>query len=124
MKIAFDKIGHSQKDFCLNFKNISFSGNLIKESRDRVKLDADIKGNLELICDRCGEKYIEYIDSPISLTLTNKVITTQDDLDIIEFLDGTIDLNFIIESEISSIENSYHICNVCKDDITEFEKEF
>ncbi len=124
MKIVFDKVGYSKRDFNLNSKNISFSGNLIKDSRDRVKLDANLNGNLELICDRCGDRFIKDINFPLNLTLTNRVVETQDDLDIIEFLNGVIDLNFIVESEISSIENSYHICNICKNDKNEFEKEF
>ncbi len=124
MKIVFDKIGYSKRDFNLNSENISFSGNLIKDSRDRVKLDANLNGNIELICDRCGDRFIKDINFPLNLTLTNRVVETQDDLDIIEFLDGVIDLNFIVESEISSIENSYHICNICKNDKNEFEKEF
>ncbi len=124
MKILFDKIGYSKRDFNLNFKNISFNGNLIKESRDRVKLNSNLNGNIELTCDRCGDEFIEYINSPLNLTLTDRVIETEDDLDIIEFLDGVINLNFIIESEISSRENTYHICNICKNDKNEFEKEF
>ncbi len=124
MRIVFDKVGYNKKDFNLNFKNISFSGNLIKESYYKVKLNAKLNGNIELICDRCGDRFIKDIDFPLNLTLTNRVIETQDDLDIIEFLDGVIDINFIIESEISSIENSYHICNICKNDKNEFEKEF
>ncbi len=122
MRILFDKIGY--RDFNLSFKNISFNGNLIKKSRDRIKLDANIKGNLELTCDRCGEEVIENINSSLNLTLTNRVVEREEDLDIIEFLDGVIDLNFIIESEISSIENSYHICTICENDKNEFEKEF
>ncbi len=124
MKIVFDKIGYSKREFNLSLKNISFNGNLIKESRDRVKLDANLSGNIELTCDRCGDEFIEYINLPLNLTLTNRVVETQDDLDIIEFLDGDIDLDFILESEISSIENTYHICNICKNDKNEFEKEF
>ena len=124
MKIVFDKVSSNRREFNLIFKNISFSGDLIKESRDRVKLDANLNGSLELICDRCGDEFIEDINLPLELTLTNRVVETEDDLDIIEFLDGVIDLNFIVESEISSIENSYHICNICQNDKNEFEKEF
>jgi hypothetical protein len=52
------------------------------------------------------------------------VIETSDDLDIIEFVDGVIDLDFILKSEISSIQNYYNLCESCKTQDKEFEQEF
>ncbi len=46
------------------------------------------------------------------------------DLDIIEFLDGEIDLSYILESEITSIESSYHYCDKCDNSDEDFEIEF
>jgi len=48
----------------------------------------------------------------------------KDDLDIIEFLDGKIDLLYILESEITSIESSYHYCAKCDGNDEEFEIEY
>ncbi len=58
------------------------------------------------------------------LTLTNTVVDTLDDLDVIEFIDGVVDLDFILKSEISSIENYYNLCQRCKVENREFEQEF
>jgi hypothetical protein len=64
------------------------------------------------------------MNSPLNLTLSDEVIETEDDLDIIEFLDGIVDLEFIVQSEIVSVQNEYHYCKKCENDEEEFEKEF
>jgi len=67
-----------------------------------------LSGELELICYRCGEQFYKPLKSPLTLTLTDRVVEISDDLDIIEFLDGVIDLDFILNSEVSSIQNYYN----------------
>jgi uncharacterized metal-binding protein YceD (DUF177 family) len=124
MKIGFDKVGNSPKPFNLTIRNINFEGTLLKKDYHKVLLDGTILGSLNLICDRCGIEYQENIDSRLNLTLSDRLVETEDDLDIIEFIDAIIDLDFILESEIASIENTYHTCKKCENDTTEFEKEF
>jgi len=124
MKIVFDKIGQSPKPFELEIDSVSLKGTLIKRGYRRVRLEAELKGSIEICCDRCGETYFTNINTPLVLTLSDEIIETEDDLDIIEFLDGIIDLEFIIQSEIASIQNSYHNCKKCESDEEEFEREF
>ena len=124
MKIVFDKVGHTQKSFELTIQNVNFKGSLVKRGYHRVGLEGSLDGVIDLICDRCGDEYQHSISSPLSLTLSDEVIETEDDLDIIEFLDGVIDLDFILQSEIASIQNSYHSCKKCENDTSEFEREF
>ena len=124
MKIVFDKVGHSPKPFELNVDSISLKGTLTKRGYHRVRLEGELEGSIELSCDRCGELYPCSMDSTLALTLSDEVIETEDDLDIIEFIDGVIDLEFIIQSEIASVQNSYHNCKNCENDDEEFEKEF
>ena len=124
MKIVFDKINQSPKPFDLEVEGVSLKGNLIKRGYRRVRLEGELKGATEVVCDRCGEVYQYDMNSPLHLTLSDEVIETEDDLDIIEFIDGVIDLEFIVQSEIASIKNSYHNCKVCECDDEEFEKEF
>jgi uncharacterized metal-binding protein YceD (DUF177 family) len=124
VKIVFDKIGQSEKPFALDVDNVQLKGTLIKSGYHRVQLDGMLHGSIELNCDRCGEVFPYSLNMPLRLTLSDQVIETEDDLDIIEFIDGVIDLDFIVRSEIASIENSYHQCEVCKSDESEFEKEF
>ncbi|HIO96249.1 MAG TPA: hypothetical protein EYG67_05445 [Campylobacterales bacterium] len=124
MRVVFDKIGHSPKPFELDIENISFKGTLTKRGYHRVRLEGELDGSLELICDRCGDGFTHNMTAPLALTLSDEVIETEDDLDIIEFIDGVIDLKFIIQSEIASVQNSYHNCIQCENDDEAFEKEF
>ena len=124
MKIVFDKIGQTPKPFDLEVESISLEGTLTKRGYRRVRLEGELKGATEVACDRCGEVYQYDMRGSLHLTLSDEVIETEDDLDIIEFVDGVIDLEFIVQSEIASIKNSYHNCKVCEDDEEEFEKEY
>jgi len=124
MRIVFDKIGQSPKPFNLEVDGISLEGTLTKRGYRRVRLEGELKGATDVVCDRCGKEYQYDMNMPLSLTLSDEVIETEDDLDIIEFVDGVVDLEFIVQSEIASIKNSYHNCTVCENDEEEFEKEF
>ncbi len=124
MKIVFDKIGQTSKPFELTVDSVLFKGTLTKRGYRRVKLEGKLEGDIELNCDRCGDTYIYNLTAPLALTLSDELIETEDDLDIIEFLDGIIDLEFIVQSEIASIQNSYHNCEKCGSDEEEFEREF
>ena len=124
MKIVFDKIGSTKKPFELSVSNVSLEGTLVKSGYHRVQLEGQLQGSIELSCDRCGEGYQYSMKSPLQLTLSDEVIETEDDLDIIEFIDGVVDLDFIVQSEIASVENSYHYCEKCSSDESEFEQEF
>ncbi len=124
MKIVFDKIGSTKKPFELMVSDVALEGTLVKSGYHRVRLEGQLEGSIELSCDRCGEAYQYNMKSPLQLTLSDEVIETEDDLDIIEFIDGIIDLDFIVQSEIASVENSYHYCQKCSTDESEFEQEF
>jgi uncharacterized metal-binding protein YceD (DUF177 family) len=124
MKIVFDKIGQTQKPFDLTIESVNFKGTLVKSGYHSVRLEGSLEGIINLICDRCGDEYQQDINSLLSLTLSDEVIETKDNLDIIEFLNGVIDLDFIVRSEIASIQNSYHNCENCENDTEEFEREF
>jgi len=124
VKIVFDKIGQSEKPFALSLNGVQLEGSLVKCGYHRVQLDGEMRGRVLLQCDRCGEAFEHEINAPLRLTLSDRVIETEDDLDIIEFIDGVIDLDFIVQSEIASIENSYHQCDACANDDEIFEREF
>ncbi|HHH19872.1 MAG TPA: DUF177 domain-containing protein [Campylobacterales bacterium] len=124
MTIVFAKVGQTAKPFDLKHKEVEFKGSLEKSGYHRVKLDAHLQGEVKLQCDRCGDTYAQSVNVPLTLTLSDQVIETEDDLDIIEFTDGVIDLDFIVESEIASLESAYNYCSQCQDSQELFEKEF
>jgi len=124
MKIVFDKIGSTAKPIELSSEGIMLEGTLQKSGYHQVTLDAQMSGSIELSCDRCGNTYDYDIDNRLQLKLSDIVSENKDDLDIIEFLDGKIDLLYILESEITSIESSYHYCDSCDNSDEDFEVEY
>jgi len=124
MKILFDKVGSIEKPFELSIEGISLTGTLQKSGYHQVTLDAQMQGKLGLCCDRCGIEYPLEIDSKLTLKLSDLLSEDKDDLDIIEFLDGEIDISYILQSEITSIESVYHYCSTCEHSDEVFEIEF
>ena len=124
MKIVFDKVGSTAKPFELKVQGMEIAGTLQKSGYHRVLLDAKVSGEMELDCDRCGVTYTAPSEYALKLTLSDMLSEDKDDLDIIEFLDGIIDIDFIIKSEINAIEGSFHYCEDCCDSEEELEIEF
>ncbi len=124
MQIVFDKIGNTPKPLEQSIDGVRLKGTLTKERFHKVLLDSHLDGEIELCCDRCGKSYQYIFDDTLNLTITDEAIEDKDDLDIIEFLDGIIDIDFIIKSEINAIEGSFHYCEDCCDSEEELEIEF
>ena len=124
MRIIFDKIGSTAKPVGVTSDGISLEGTLQKSGYHQVTLEAQLSGDIDLDCDRCGKSYAYNMESKLHLKLSDLVSEDKVDLDIIEFLDGKIDLLYILESEITSIESSYHYCDKCDDNEEDFEIEF
>ena len=124
MKIVFDKIGSTAKPIELEVQGVKLEGTLQKSGYHRVTLDAKMEGSLKLDCDTCGQNFDYDATTPLRLKLTDMVSEDKDDLDIIEFLDGVIDLTYILESEINALKGSYHYCSECANSSEDFEKEY
>jgi uncharacterized metal-binding protein YceD (DUF177 family) len=124
MTIVFDKINSTAKPIGLSSNGVTLEGTLQKSGYHQVTLDATLSGCIDLDCDRCGETYNYDMDGKLRLKLSDLVSEDKVDLDIIEFLDGKIDLLYILESEITSIESSYHYCDNCDNGDEDFEVEF
>ncbi len=113
MKIFFEKVGSTPRPVELEVQGVSLKGTLEKSGYHHALLDAVVTGELPLVCDRCGTSYSRQIDMPLKLTLSDRVSEDKDDLDIIEFLDGVIDVAYILQSEINAIEGAFHYCDDC-----------
>lgn len=114
MKIAFKKITLSPKSFSIESEGLRLSGTLVRVDSQIFKLDGRLSGDLELICDRSGEEFMKHFDESLVLYISNGIWDTQsqsklDSLDVIEFFDGFIDVEYILQSEIDSIKMDYHI---------------
>jgi len=124
MEIVFDKIGSTAKPIELSSEGLKLVGTLQKSGYHRVTLDAQLSGCLELSCDRCGDTFNSGIDTQLKLKLSDLVSEDKDDLDIIEFLDGKIDILYILQSEINTFKSTYNYCTYCDNDDETFEVEY
>jgi len=124
MKIVFDKVGSSAKPFECTLDGVTLNGTLKKSGYRLVALKAKLNGEINLDCDRCGKTYLHSLDSDLGLSLSDEVLKDKDDLDIIEFLDGVIDISYILGSEINAQKSTYHHCPDCDNDEDDFEIEF
>ncbi|WP_394909465.1 hypothetical protein [uncultured Helicobacter sp.] len=114
MKIAFKKITSSPKPFSLESEGLELSGSLVRVDSQIFKLEGKLSGSLELICNRSGEAFVKHFSESLVLYISNGLWDTQsqsglDSLDVIEFFDGFIDIEYILQSEIESIKMDYHI---------------
>jgi uncharacterized metal-binding protein YceD (DUF177 family) len=123
MKISFDKVNQTPKVFEFILDNVVFSGKLYRKMHHEVFLEGAYEGSVEVSCDRCGKSYQERLSTPLLLRLSDSMIVAKDDLDIIEFLDGMIDLEYILTSEINAQKESYNYCESCNSE-DDFEMEF
>ncbi len=124
MKMVFDKIGSTAKPFELEVQGVKLVGTLQKSGYHQVTLDAQMSGSVELSCDRCGDTFDYDMDNKLRLKLSDQVSEDKDDLDIIEFLDGEIDISYILQSEINTLKGAYHYCDACSDNDEDFEVEY
>jgi len=124
VKIVFDKISSTAKPFEVNSEGVKLEGTLKKSGYHQVTLDAHMSGSIELDCDRCGDTYSNDVDNTLKLRLSDIVSEDKDDLDIIEFLDGEIDLSYILQSEINTFKNAYNYCSKCANSDEDFEVEY
>lgn len=113
MKIEFKKITSSPKHFCLNQGEISLEGEICRISSKLYKITAKLQGVILLICDRSGEEYPAKIDQDLVLYISNGIWDAQsqndiDDFDVIEFFEGFVDFEYILQSEIDLIQMEYH----------------
>jgi uncharacterized metal-binding protein YceD (DUF177 family) len=124
MKIVFDKIGSTAKPIELRSEGALLEGTLKKSGYHQVTLDAQMSGSIELTCDRCGDTFDYDLDQKLQLKLSDIVSEDKDDLDIIEFLDGEIDISYILQSEINTFKNAYNYCDKCYNSDEDFEVEY
>ncbi len=139
MKIEFRKIALEPKNFALNLKDSDFDiqikGKILRTSDDLVKIDSQMSGTIQLVCDRSGEEFIKDLDLHLVLfakngkwsdtnhkshksryeSLGDSLIESNDfsesddeNLAVIEIFDNFVDLDSIFLGEIESIRLDYH----------------
>ena len=123
MEIAFSKIKHTPTDINFVEDGVSIIGTLTKQSRDLVRLESHFKADIDVICSRCGKEYRKSVAYPLGLILSDGRYNDNDEIDVIEFFNNLIDITYISESEIASIQEDYNFCPECQetDEVLEVE---
>ena len=113
MKIAFHKISRRPIEIEHTLNDCHLKGEIKKVSAHEVELDASLSGTAQLYCDRCGKSIDRDINTKLHLKLSDRAVG-MDDLDTIEFADGFVDFDYLIESEINLLSAGYNYCEDCK----------
>ncbi len=121
MKIEFRKIAFEPKNFALNLKDSDFDiqieGKIFRTSDDLIKIDSQMRGEIQLVCDRSGEEFMKDLDLHLVLFAKNgkwkqtkheSHNESDENLAVIEIFDNFVDLNAIFLGEIESIRLDYH----------------
>ncbi len=114
MKIEFRKISGAAAPFEMNNELFLCQGSFKKLSQRLVDLNFHLKSDISLICDRCGDSYVDHIDDKMHLKVYDGNFEG-DDLDMIECHDHFVDFDAIISGEIEAIKSDYHYCKNCKE---------
>lgn len=117
MRIEFRKITHTPKLIDVTKSNdiesITLKGELARLDSKLVKFSGTLSGRLNLICVRSGQEFSKEISQDLVLYFADGIYKMQSqseiDLDVIEFFEGFIDFDFIVNSEIESIRLDYNV---------------
>ena len=115
MEIAFSKVKYTPMQINFAEDGTSIIGTLTKLSRDLVRLESDFKADVDVICSRCGKEYKKSVAYPLGLILSDGRYNDSDEIDVIEFFNNLIDITYISESEVASIQGDYNLCPNCQE---------
>jgi hypothetical protein len=121
MRIEFRKIERNLVPFNIKKDNLEFCGDLKKLKMGLVECKAKINGSLRTTCVRCAEDFERLIDEDLMIKISDGMVSTSEDLDIVEMDDGFVDLDMVLQSEIESYHCEYNICNNCLEDEINYE---
>jgi len=128
MKIEFRKIPLNSSEFEITFNSVKFLGTFSKMSSKLAKINANLSGNCDVDCCRCGTNVIVNLDENIDFLVSDGIYeSTQNDDEefvIVEVQDHMLDFDEVLHSEMESLKSEYHVCDKCKDDNNVVELEY
>ncbi len=117
MIVEFKKIPSSGIHFETKLGEIRFSGNAQKIGKSLIKCEGRIQGTLMHACDRCAEDFKLSIDECVEVFASDGLyVDTEGEelLNVIEFFEGSIDFEVMLQSEIEAFKSDYHYCGQCE----------
>lgn len=117
MQIEFKKIPTTDVYFEVSLEDIVVSGNATKIDKTMVRLDGTMRGLVVYACDRCGAEFNLKVDEKVEVFASDGLYEDQsgeDLLNIVEFFDGSINFDTILQSELEALKSDYHYCGDCE----------
>lgn len=111
------KVTKTPLDFEVVLNEIAFKGYLEYHSAKLILLKAKISGTLQKSCDLCAEDFNLEVNEDVEFFINDGIF--EDDgsieLDVVESLDGNVDIEELLNSEIELIKSDYHSCENCSE---------
>jgi len=122
-KISFKRLNAIPLDFEVKCDNAHFSGDIILKKRNLAQLNGTITGSISLPCDLCAETVEKELNEKIIFFLSDGIAHGNDnELDVVEIENSTIDMDELLSSELELIRSDYFCCSNCEG--TSVEREF
>lgn len=117
MLVEFKKIPSTGIRFETNLDKIEFVGEAFKIDKALIKCVGTMKGLIPHACDRCAEDFELHVNETVEVFASDGLYKDREGeelLNVIEFFDGSIDFDRILESEIEAFKSDYHYCGQCE----------
>ena len=117
MQIEFKKIPTTGVHFEVSLGDIVVVGNATKIDKTMVRIDGTMSGAVSHACDRCATEFTLNVDEKVEVFASDGLYVDQDGedlLNIVEFFDGSINFDTILQSELEALRSDYHYCGGCE----------
>jgi uncharacterized metal-binding protein YceD (DUF177 family) len=116
LKVTLRKVTKVPLDFEVKFNEITFKGYLEYYSGKLILLHAKIEGLLDKPCDFCSEDIKIPVNETVEFFISDGIYEDEEniDLDVVESINGIVDIEELLNSEIELIKSDYHSCENCK----------
>lgn len=117
MQIEFKKIPTTGVSFEVSLEDITVVGNATKIDKTMVRLDGTMRGTVAHACDRCATEFALSVNERVEVFASDGLYedkSGEDLLNIVEFFDGSINFDTILQSELEALRSDYHYCGGCE----------
>jgi hypothetical protein len=116
MKVVLRKVTKIPLDFEVKSDKMTFKGYLEYHSGKLILLKANLSGLLLKDCDICAEEFELTLNEDIEFFISDGLFKDDGSVeyDVVESLDGNVEIEELLNSEIELIKNDYHSCDNCK----------
>ena len=114
MHINFQKVTSTPIDFDIVDNGIVFKGSLKYYKKNLLLLQATLSGYIDLDCYLCSESFSLPLDEDVEFLISDGVYEGfVEEYDVVEAINGKIDIEELLNSEIELIKSGYYSCKNC-----------